>query len=174
MTLGWGKQPKQSDPEIQRMQQAIAWCSYCAVFNECNTLREESEKEPVDVDAFRIDGIMAGRLVQWEPSVLGSSVQKFLVDGETRKIKRGGRKAATLSDFQQWSHELDENGCLLWLGKTTRSGTGFVNYQGKREYPRRRNWELANGPLKEGQRVKANCGNAACGSLDHLYVTGGE
>jgi len=170
MILAWGKQPKQEDPEIQRLQQAVAWCSYCTVLPECTALREASKAEPEGPDSNRIDGIVAGELIELEVSPLGISTQKFLINGKTKYVQRG-KPVNGAEKLRQWDHQLDENGCLNWVGTPGSSGRPInITMAGKRVNIRRYLWEQAYGPIPGVSQVLVSCDNPNCGALDHLKL----
>lgn len=63
----------------------------------------------------------------------------------------------------------DGDGCWLWTGsRRHRYGEFWVN--GKREYPHRVSFELANGPIPAGLVVCHKCDVPLCVRPDHLFI----
>ncbi|MDG4783284.1 hypothetical protein O7614_26860 [Micromonospora sp. WMMD961] len=57
----------------------------------------------------------------------------------------------------------------IWTGSFAR-GVPQAQHEGWNKPVRRVFWELANGPLAEGERVTVNCGEDACVRLSHIVV----
>lgn len=63
-----------------------------------------------------------------------------------------------------------ENGCIEWLGGTSR-GYGTIRLgKGKNKLAHRFVYEQANGPIPTGMLVCHSCDNKLCVSLDHLFL----
>ena len=63
------------------------------------------------------------------------------------------------------------NGCLEWTGYRDKAGYGHlrVGPRGKMR-PHRLVWELANGPIPDGLKIRHRCDNRACCLLSHLEL----
>src|SRR4051812_12566172 len=60
----------------------------------------------------------------------------------------------------------------VWTGAKKRDGTGQVRVNGKLMTAQRLAWEVANGPLPPGARVRGCPEEPACVRLQHLSLMG--
>lgn len=65
---------------------------------------------------------------------------------------------------------IDENGCLIWVGHTTRDGYPRVTYKGRSRFVHRLGWTMARGPIPTGMVLCHSCDNPSCVNIDHLRV----
>lgn len=76
---------------------------------------------------------------------------------------------ATLAD--RFEAKVDRSGKHhLWQGSTSTSGTGQVRVDGQLHNAPRVAWELANGPLSDGARVRSCPDEPGCVNTDHLRI----
>jgi hypothetical protein len=61
----------------------------------------------------------------------------------------------------------------VWLGSKKADGTGTFKVDGKVVTAQRMAWELANGPLAEGDGVKPCADTKSCVRVDHLSLRPG-
>jgi len=62
------------------------------------------------------------------------------------------------------------DGCWLWQGKPDKTGYGRLRAGGKTLYVTRVAWELANGPVPQGQYLHHTCANRLCVRPDHMSL----
>ena len=81
--------------------------------------------------------------------------------------KAGTKQLLHFMDNIQQAH-----GCLLWMGKTDKTGFGRVpaGVQGKCIQANRYAYELYFGEIPEGMCVVQSCGNKRCVGKDHLTL----
>jgi len=71
--------------------------------------------------------------------------------------------------FAQWVGELDEDGCIPWMGYTGPYGHGWFGINKRKSVPAHRfAWELERGPIPEGHHLHHLCGNPGCIRVEHL------
>lgn len=88
-------------------------------------------------------------------------------------IKKGAvTRAVHAADFAErfWRRVEKTEGCWLWTGFINpKTGYGSFWREGKGVSAHRVSWELANGPLAEGEAVLHKCDVRACVRPDHLF-----
>lgn len=57
--------------------------------------------------------------------------------------------------------------CWVWANCTQANGYGRIRHGGRTYYAHRLAYELANGPIKRGQDIRATCENLACCNPAH-------
>lgn len=68
--------------------------------------------------------------------------------------------------------EFQNDGCIVWTGKTDRLGYGRFNYgQRKSIRAHRYAYEFLVGPIPDGMEIDHHCGNRRCVNPHHLRVT---
>lgn len=65
-------------------------------------------------------------------------------------------------------HELDENGCWIWQGYTSRNGYGQRQYDGRVQYAHRAYYQHYVGPIPDGLCIDHLCGVRSCVNPQHL------
>jgi len=60
--------------------------------------------------------------------------------------------------------------CWPWTGCTDRHGYGLIKWQRKARLVTRLTWELANGPIPDGQHICHRCDNPLCRNVKHLWL----
>ncbi len=75
--------------------------------------------------------------------------------------------ARTLAD-RLWARVSRTEGCWEWTGPVSDHGWGYISDRGRMRLVHRVSYELAFGPIPEGQVVHHTCGNARCVRPDHL------
>jgi HNH endonuclease len=111
---------------------------------------------------------------------------KFLIT--KYKSDRGKGRFCSLKCYEVWQQaplkerfaryvgEPDKNGCIPWLGGTTkknREGYGTINLGNnsrKSDKAHRVAWELVNGPIPEKLQVLHTCDNPICVNAEHLFL----
>jgi ribosomal protein L34 len=77
--------------------------------------------------------------------------------------------AATVAE-RFWPKVEKTDGCWLWTGSLIWCGYGSFHVGGKQLYAHRVAWEIAYGPIPEGQHVCHHCDNRRCVRLAHLFL----
>ena len=77
--------------------------------------------------------------------------------------------------FRKGVGQTTENGCVLWAGIEDAKGRGIIysstHRRGQRVFIASRvAWELAHGPIPEGQCVLHVCDNGLCINVAHLFL----
>lgn len=88
-----------------------------------------------------------------------------------------GRRNAPSDVFRYIdTHGNDPDVCWEWTGhRGGRDGRGYFTVDGKRQLSYRVVWEIFNGPIAEGVRVRHKCDNPLCCNPKHLELgTQGE
>jgi integrase len=73
-----------------------------------------------------------------------------------------------------WGRVTQGKGCWEWTGARDSTGYGGVSVKGKILRAHRYAWELTNGPIPEGSKVRQTCDNRACCRPDHLTLSTAE
>lgn len=64
-----------------------------------------------------------------------------------------------------------EGRCILWQGaRHDRDGWGLIKVDGKVKRVHRVAWEIENGPIPEGAKVRHTCPNRNCWNTAHLVL----
>lgn len=67
--------------------------------------------------------------------------------------------------------ENDPSVCWLWMGHLGgRDGRGYFTIEGKRRLAYHIVWEIFNGPIPEGQKIRHTCDNPQCCNPKHLEL----
>lgn len=69
-----------------------------------------------------------------------------------------------------WRKVKKTEGCWLWQGANETQGRGVINVRGRSKLAYRVSYELAYGPIPEGQCILHSCDNQACVRPDHLTL----
>lgn len=69
------------------------------------------------------------------------------------------------------THENDPEPCWEWTGHLGgRDGRGYMTVNGKRQLAYRIVYEIFNGPIPDGQKVRHTCDNPKCCNPTHLVL----
>jgi hypothetical protein len=66
------------------------------------------------------------------------------------------------------------DGCWNWIGARSKNGQGAIQVAGKLHSTHRLAYELWQGPIPQGHRVRHRCGNLACCNPQHLFLASPE
>jgi len=89
--------------------------------------------------------------------------------GKEKKKARKNEKRFWKKVERGW----DDEDCWLWLGAvSSRDKVGVVKREGRMLFAHRVAWELVNGPLEEGCRLRRKCGNKVCVNPAHIVKSG--
>ncbi len=61
-------------------------------------------------------------------------------------------------------------GCLLWLGRTLKSGHGTFSFWGSSYLAHREAWAFVNGPIPKGRVIHHECRQPRCVEPEHLFA----
>ena len=69
-----------------------------------------------------------------------------------------------------WSNVEKGDDCWEWTGARLKQGYGVIGNNYRQVRAHRVSWELANGPIPDGQVIRHMCDNKSCVNPDHLKV----
>ena len=84
------------------------------------------------------------------------------------RMKRTGRLDLPSTEDRFWAKVEKSDGCWIWTGAKSLGGYAQVGIDHKVVYGHRYAYEIARGPIPDGEQIDHMCHNRACVNPDHL------